>query len=79
MNTPHLNVFRACSETLSRRKQIKFIASYFETTDSHAEWLLDAYQRYVDQCHSDASTSNLANRLASFVTEETQHTVSASL
>jgi len=62
----HLQLFKACVETLPKQKQIKFLASYFETTERHASWLLDSYHRYIDECHSDIAAANLAARLDSF-------------
>ena len=72
----HEQLFSACTQTLDKPQQIAFIAAYFTTTSRHAEWLL---KRYLDECHSEASTLNLVNRFASFVDEEIQDSVSASL
>lgn len=75
----HQQLFSACTQTLDKPQQIAFIAAYFTTTNRHAEWLLEAYSRYVDECESEASTLNLANRLAAIVDSENQDLVSASL
>ena len=40
-------------------QQIKFLATYFDTTEGHALWLLDAFSRWQDDCLNDDSARSL--------------------
>lgn len=53
----HEQLFSACTQTLEKPQQIAFIAAYFTTTSRHAEWLLEAYKRYLDECHEEIQDS----------------------
>ena len=47
-NNEHSRLFATCVATLKLPDQVQFIASYFNTTTSHAIWLLDHFKRNND-------------------------------
>lgn len=40
-------------------QQIKFLATYFDTTEGHAVWLLDSFCRWQDDCLNDDPADSL--------------------
>ena len=54
-------------------QQIKFLATYFDTTEGHASWLLDSFCRWQDDCLNDDSADSLNIETFEVFSSELEH------